>query len=46
MLDDAFALTIDQIFDTHRRSHSLYPVGKEVDSENLWQTVVDLKRYS
>lgn len=31
MLDDAFALTIDQIFDIHRRTQSRYPVSKEAD---------------
>lgn len=42
MLDDAFALTIDQIFDI-RRPHSSYSVDGE-NSDNLWIPIVDLKK--
>jgi len=44
MLDDAFALTIDQIFDTRPKHQVAYPVRQEPDDENLWQMVVDLKK--
>jgi hypothetical protein len=44
MIDDAFALTLDQIFDSQRRSHSFFPVGGEEDGKNMWQLVVDLRK--
>ena len=44
MLDDAFALTIDQIFES-RKNHSHFAVSKEEDEENLWDFIVDLKKF-
>lgn len=32
MLDDAFSLTIDKIFDSHRRNQTAYPVQRESNS--------------
>lgn len=35
MLDDAFCLTLDQIFETHKTDYN-YVVDNELNSENLW----------
>lgn len=43
MIDDAFELTIDQIFD-HRKGGSCFPIRREEDNENLWDLIVDLKK--
>ena len=32
MLDDAFSLTIDKIFESQKRNQTAYPVQKESDS--------------
>ena len=44
MLDDAFSLTIDQVFDI-RKTSSHFSLGREEDKDNLWDLVVDLKKY-
>jgi hypothetical protein len=43
MLDDAFALTIDLIFQS-KKHYCYFPVEGETTSDNLWQLVVDLKK--
>ena len=42
MLDNAFALTIDQIFEI-RKSCSHFSVSHTPDKENMWDLIVDLK---
>ena len=44
MVDDAFRLTIDQIFEV-KKTCSHYPIGSVDDRENLWDMVVDLRRF-
>jgi hypothetical protein len=43
MLDDAFALTIDPIYEL-RRNTSHFPVGNWCDKENLFDLLLDLKK--
>ena len=45
MLDDAFTLTIDRIFDTVKKGYN-YSIENEYSTDNLWQIVVDLKKAS
>ena len=44
MLDNAFALTIDQIFEMQPKNKVVYPVSRAADDQNLWEFVVDIKR--
>lgn len=44
MIDDCFALTIDQIYEQQRKK-SCFSVGHEDDGDNLWDFVVDLKKH-
>jgi len=43
MIDNAFSLTIDQIFDVKKKSSNFHVDG-EYNHDNLWQFIVDLKK--
>ena len=43
MLDDAFLLTIDKIFGG-KKTHSHFPVHGELNSSNLWDYIVDVRK--
>ncbi|CAK93638.1 unnamed protein product (macronuclear) [Paramecium tetraurelia] len=42
MIDDAFALTVDQIFPIQRDVVSKFPVSNYSDTENMWQLMGEL----
>jgi hypothetical protein len=43
MLDDAFCLTLDRIFETEKKGYN-YSIDNEYSTDNLWQLVVDLRK--
>jgi hypothetical protein len=43
MLDDAFCLTLDRIFETEKKGYN-YSIENEYSTDNLWQLIVDLKK--
>lgn len=43
MIDNAFELTIDHIFE-YRKGNSCFSIKREEDTENLWDFIVDLKK--
>jgi len=45
MLDDAFCLTLDRLFDTEKKGYN-YAIENEYSTDNLWQLVIDLKKSS
>ena len=45
MLDDAFALTIDKMFPPVKNNY-LYPMKHESNDDNLWELIVDMKKWN
>lgn len=43
MLDDAFCLTLDRIFETEKKGYN-YSIENEYSTDNLWQLIVDLRK--